>query len=206
MATLEQVISDVLEYLDRPDLLTVARTAAREVLYKVHRAGDFHRDRYVTTPVAVDSAAASTLLNLPAAFRKLEGFIGYGSGGLQMDYAPSSAGVAPPLTYSNLRTVADTYRLAGGVCTLLHNSSSLRPSSVSMQYFAYPQVTTNEDGTVETDSWLLDNNEDAVRWRLTLQLATAISDKDKQAAATALYNESLQGLLASELIDMPEGY
>lgn len=205
MATLEEVIDDVLLYIDRPDLLDVARRNAREVLYKCHRIEDFGRDLVHDTAVSVGANNASTSITLPANFRKLAGIVGLGDTGFQLDgYAPTVAGVAAPLQYAGLRPSEDRYRIAGSQLTVLHYSL-VRPAQIQLAYYAYPTVTVAEDGSVTSDSWLLTSYDDVVKWRMCMQLQGLADDK-RVATATAFFNESRSGLIANEAVDLPESY
>lgn len=205
MATLEEVIDDALLYLDRPDLLDVARRSAREVLYKCHRIEDFSRDVSYSTAENVSATDATTTLTLPADFRKLVGVIGLGDTGLPLDaYAPKLAGVAAPMSYAGLRPSEDRYRIAGSQLTVLHYSL-IRPTQVQLAYYAYPSFTVAGDGSVSSNSWMLESFDDVVRWRLCMQLQGLADDK-RVSTATAFFNESRNGLIANEAVDLPEGY
>mgnify|MGYP000184380254 CR=1 FL=1 len=206
MATLEELIADVLLFVDRPDLLDVARRSATEVLFKCHRSGDYSRDLTITADEPVDESASTTVLTLPDLYRKLAGIEGGTSAGLPLyGYAPKVVGIAPPIGYAGLRDTNDRYRIAGNQLTIFHYQS-VRPAVIRLAYFAYPTVTTAVDGTVSTTSWLLSNYRDVVTWRFVLQLASLIDDKAMQQTASAQYTESLSQLLASELVDLPEQY
>lgn len=206
MATLEELISDALEFLDRPDLLDVARRSATEVLYKCHRSGDYSRDLVFGAAEAVSTDAASTQLTLPDRYRKLAGIAAVGSSGLPLQgYVPSAVGIAAPIGYAGLRPSTDCYRIAGNQLTLFHYQL-IRPASVQLAYFSYPTVTVAEGGAVSTDSWMCTLYEDAVRWRFVLQLVSLTDDKAIQNTAASQYAESISQLQANELVDLPEGY
>jgi len=206
MATLEEIISDALEFIDRPDLLDVARRTATEVLYKCHRSGDYSRDLVYGASETVDTNSSTTRLTLPDRFRKLAGIAGATDSGLPLSgYAPESMGIAAPIGYAGLRSDNDRYRIAGNQLTLFHYQL-IRPASVQLAYFSYPAVTIALDSTVTTDSWMLAQFPDVVRWRFIMQLASVTSNKDMQAVAAAQYAESIAQLQANELVDLPEHY
>ena len=152
MATLESIIADVTDILDRPDLVPVCRKAARNIVYDAHAVADFSKDLKQTAKV---TAEENTTIALPTDFRKLQTVLAYEEDGLYpLGISYKKKTVQPYVDYYGFQDNLFMYYLSGGNITVQHNPSAI-PSKVSLAYYAYPTVTTAGDSTVSTDSWML---------------------------------------------------
>ena len=198
METLESLISDVVDIrLMRPDLLDFARKQARAVLFNIHALSNFHRDRTRTPTTLVNGN--TTAISLPADFRFISGILAYAQDGTRINqvYAPCKLELND--NYFNIRGASANYYLIGGAVTCLHYMPA--PYAVALEYYRLPTFIENMDGTVETDSWLLEagaQGYELVAAKLTQRVASVINNKDMVAAQQLVIQQETINLLARE--------
>lgn len=195
MATLETIIADALEFADRPDLLSPCRKVMRSILFEAHGISDFHRDLVAAATVA---GAKSNVLPLPTNFRKLNAVLAYDEDDtpLTVEYRRKTA--EPFVDTWGFQSNAFLYYIAGGNITLQHNESYI-PDKVGYVYYKYPTFTTAADGTVSTDSWMLDNHEAYLRNKLLAFIAARTGNAVALQVANADLQQCLSILLASDM-------
>ena len=203
--TLEEVIAEVLELLDRPDLLAIARKRVRNVLKSCHAYADFHRDLVTVTPVAVASGDTSSTLELPDDFRKLYQVVAYGTDGEQLVAPYALRRALPVQSYFGFTGVQANYFLSGGQLILNHIAPV--PNTVSYYYFKYPSfsVSTQPEtlAQVTSDSWVLNQYTEAVLKGLLFELAKAVEHKLYVQSAGSDYQQALYTMLTNELVEIP---
>lgn len=203
--TLEEVIAEVLELLDRPDLLSLARKRVRNVLKSCHASADFHRDLVAFAPVAVASGDTTSELTLPENFRKLYQVVGYGSDGEQLLTPYELRRAVPARTYFGFVGATANYFLSGGLLALTHIAPV--PTTVGFYYFKYPtyvvSTATETVGQVSSDSWVLSFYPEAIVKGLLTELAKAVEHKVYTSTAPADYSQALYTMLTSELVELP---
>lgn len=151
-STLEEIIANTLDLLDRPDLLRVCRVKARDVLYAGHALADFHRDIERT---ALTTAEERTVIALPSNFRKERAVVAYGEDGAELPYQYNKKGVTPYIGYTGFVDNGFKYYLSGGSMHIQHYAD-LIPTSVAFYYYKVPSFSVNtETQAVSTDSWLV---------------------------------------------------
>lgn len=204
--TLEAVIAEVLELLDRPDLLATARKRVRNVLKSCHASADFHRDISSTTPVAVVSTQSTSIISLPDNWRKLYEVMGYGQDGSPLATPYTMQKVLAPKSYFGFTEITSTYSLRAGSLHLVHADLPI-PATVSAFYFKYPSFTVSTStetlDEVTTDSWMLENYAEAIVQGLLLELAKSIEHKVYLQSASQLYPQLLAQIADSELVEIP---
>lgn len=203
--TLEEIIAEVLELLDRPDLLAIARKRARNVLKSCHASADFHRDLVATTPVAISSGSTDSELTLPDNFRILYQVVGYGSDGTQLDTPYVLRRAVPVRSYFGFIGGNATYFLSGGLLVLKHIAPV--PTTVGYYYFKYPTFVVSTDpetlNQVSSDSWILNQHSEVVLKGLLFELAKLVEHKVFMQTASAEYSQGLYNLLTLELVELP---
>lgn len=203
--TLEDVIAEVLELLDRPDLLSVARKRVRNVLKSCHASADFHRDLTAFAPVAVAPNTSESELTLPDNFRKLYQVTGYGSDGVQLLTPYRLRRAVPVQSYFGFVGADATYFLSGGLLVLNHIAPV--PTTTGFYYFKYPtfvvSTATETVGQVSTDSWILNQHSEAVLKGLLFELAKMVEHKVYSQSAGAEYQQALYNMLTIELVELP---
>lgn len=203
--TLEEVIAEVIELLDRPDLLGIARKRVRNVLKSCHASADFHRDLVAVTPQAISGSSTTSSFDLPENFRKLYQAVGYGSDGTVLTTAYALKRALPARSYFGFVQSTATYFLSNGQLVLDHIAPI--PATAGYYYFKYPTFVVSQAtetlGQVSTDSWVLDNNAEAVMKGLLYELAKAVEHKMYAQTAGAEYQQALYTMLTSELVEIP---
>lgn len=198
MQTLEQVIAEVLEELDRPDLIAVARKSARNVIFECHGMAAFQRDMVTSAQVAVTQQTIS--IALPANFRKLSHVKALDATLEPIDsLSYELKGAKPYLDYYNFVQTVNTYNLQGGACFVQHACVPL-PDFVQLVYFAYPTfVVGAETSEVSTDSWLLTYYTEYVKYKLMYKMAALTNSTTMMQYAAQGAESSLYRILSSEL-------
>lgn len=203
--TLEEVIAEVLELLDRPDLLSLARKRVRNVLKSCHASADFHRDLVAFAPVAVAPNTSESELTLPDNFRKLYQVTGFGSDGVQLTTPYVLRRAVPVRSYFGFVGGEATYFLRGGLLVLSHIAPV--PTTTGFYYFKYPTfvVSTAPEplAQVSTDSWILNQHTEAVLKGLLFELAKTVEHKVFMQSAGADYQQALYNMLTIELVELP---
>lgn len=195
MYTLEELIADVLDRMVRPDLLPSARKLSRSVLFNAHALSDFHRDIVRTATTAVSGDATS--IALPSNYRKLHGVLSYDVNGTRLNVKYTPAVLGQPESYFGVSGLQASYYLIGGACSLKH--SYPLPFSVQLEYYALPAFTQALDGSVSTDSWMLDAHYEYVVLALMYQLAAVVTNnRDAMALIAPSLNTERILLLANQ--------
>lgn len=201
--TLEEIVENVLDMIDRPDLLQLARKRMRNVLKSCHASADFHRDLVQTSMVA--ASVDETTLVLPTNYRKLFKCAGYDSGLELMRVEYEQQGIIPNLSYFGFVQPKNSYSLRGGSIFFRHTSPV--PAYVAAWYFKYPtfEVSTGVEtlGQITTDSWVLQNYSEALEQGLLFELAKAVEHKTYLSSAGGAYQQALLTMLENELVEIP---
>ena len=197
MATLEEVITELLYDMDRLDLQPTARANARNVLFACHAASDFHRDLQLTDLQATTPNSPITTVLLPATFRTLQAVEAYDNTGAQVPLKYVRKVPQPYVDYQGFVDSVATYYLAGGNCVLTH--AGYLPNSVALRYFAYPTFAVgSETAEVSTNSWMLEHNAAYFKAKLQEKLAGLTANTALYNVAKADAQAALMPLLASE--------
>jgi len=197
MSTVEEVISEACSMLNRPDLRPDMRVRARNILNKLHAAVDFERDIVQGVETALDSAGAATL-SMGALVRKPFGIAVRNTDNVSYSQQFILRGVQPPRSYFGFTQQAPTYYIAGGAVFI--QCVYPFPSSVRLDTLNFPAWTVNEDGTVESTSWILDNHSDVLMYKLLSELAVSVEHKTLMQTAAGQFMEAQRILELNERI------
>jgi hypothetical protein len=196
MATLESIIEDVLADMDRPDLLSNARKNARQVLFECHAVAQFHHD--IVAGASVTPVERVEAIPLPTNFRKLYNIVPKDGSGNELVIIYNQKQARPYVDEYGFADTVPTYNVGGGVCTLVHPMDMALPTSVQLMYYAFPTFTVANDGTVSTDSWMLEYNEAYFKAKLLGKLAGFTGNEALKRMASADEAASLLTLLAAQ--------
>lgn len=199
MATVESIITDACDLLNRPDVANSMRRRVATELAKLHGTSDFGRD-IVTGAPSVPTASPHSIA-LPTGFRKLAAIEALSTDGAALGIEWKPRGVERHSTYFGYVGLDYTFMLAGGACTL---ELPQLPASVALKYYGLPTTTTAEDGTVSSDSWIVELYPDVLLYRLLEVYATVVEHKGWLARAAASFRDAWIGMASAEQ-QTPEG-
>ena len=195
MPTLESIIADTLDFVDRPDLLSPCRKVMRSILLDAHAISDFYRD--LTSSVLVAGEEKNTLA-LPSNYRKLAAVTAYDEDDEPFTVEYTRKTLEPYVDAWGFQKTDFVYYIAGGSIVLQHSAACI-PDKVGYSYYKYPTFVVAVDGSVSTDSWLCANAESYLRNKLTEFIAARTGNAALLQVAKADAQASLGILLASEM-------
>lgn len=192
MATVESIISDACDLMNRPDLAATMRRRCPALLERLHASSDFKRDLR-TTAAEVPTASPHSLA-VPSGFRKLAGFDLRDASGVQISVRFKPREVQPYSSYWGYVGLDYTYLLAGGACTV---ELPALPATIAMSYWSLP-VTTTVDGLLSSDSWIATYWPDVLLYALIDALAPVVEHKGWMARASLDYRNAWIAMAAVE--------
>lgn len=198
MDTIESIISVAASMLNRPDLIPDMRSRARNLLFRLHASADFERDIVQGTTQTPDPTTGIVTVLLDAAVRKPWGVNVVDTYNQTVPYDFKLRGVQPQRSYYGFTQMQATYYIAGGTMTL--QCVYPFPQTLRLDTLNYPSWVVAVDGTVSSDSWLLQNYGDCLLYALVEEQAAIVEHKGWMAAAPAKRQEAQRVLELSERI------
>lgn len=205
--TPSDVINEVLDDLERDDLIQVAESKFQAALKSAHAVDSFAQDLmqvdFDITNLIVNQGKTSIVP--PDGFRKV----------WDLRTIDSSGGVFPDgfRNQRNLQTLRDYFGFQiprtfsqFGKKNINLTGVDANASAIRLTYLSFPVVTVATDGTLSADSWILDEFPQMVSAYLKWYLAPVTQQEDVANAAAQQvqnYHRELLSIYVEELLGEP---
>ena len=200
--TPQEIVSNVLELLERPDLEVLAFSRLGKAINSAHSNQFFLQDQTYVDFLSADviTGEGTAILDVPPRFRSLQRIETLDAVGapLQREFANLRDGLSVRNYYGFRAT--STYSKIGKVINLF--GVDTRAETVRVHFVSYPTYELNPLTQVwETDSWIVDELGALVEAYLLFDLAVVTADTERKSDASAQINLYRQELLHNYVND-----
>lgn len=201
-----EIVAQVLDNLERPDLESMAYANLNSALKSAHGIEVFMRDLvelpFDLSAYAVVSGAVG--IPLPTRLRKILRIYTTDSAGAVVDetFIPKLNSVPRLKNYFGF-TIENTYSVFGN--TLNVKGMSANAANLNVQYAGYPELTFDALTSIwATDSWIAVEHPEIIIAYLQHRLATLVEDQNQVASAEkfiGLHRVELLRAYADEIVE-----
>ena len=199
MATANQLISDALLLLERPDLENLCRAQTRRVVLEAHARQEFSRDRASFDTAILTTDDGVKAVTYPVGFRKLDfiEMLDIDSNTIPALFLERSG--ATLLDYAHFKEPNNYFRRRNGMDVKWKLCA--QPTMMRTHYYGFPSwvETTGEGGviSVECDSWILSEFDGCILYKVLAFLGAAVGRADDTRLWASLAQEATDQLLAN---------
>lgn len=202
MATPAQIIENVLDNLERPDLQSLAVSRFSKALRSAHSIELFRRDLTSVSYTLSDYAVLNGRVGfpLPADYRKIYRIVGLDAAGIQQAVFEDLKSQPELRTYYGVRKQR-VFNIFGAVLNLEGVDSTI--TAIRLEYFKFPNFVSNsQTGEYTTDSWIAADSPEVVEAYLQHNLAMLTEDSAQIASAEKLVQMTRRDLINNYVEDI----